>query len=192
MHTFHHEDNSMNMYPFIIFIILILVVLFCFFAIIYSIVRCIHRSLRYRYRFVSRTYFWMCICYFVLLFFTYEFVSISKTRNSALIFPLFSIHISYSMCNQRPFCKNIWIIFATIQQFLFITKWHSFFSYQQNSFAWSVCQIIMNTILFLKMQMKRIESIEFSCECDLSLFERRTKQLLLWTVSIDILNSFCE
>lgn len=54
MHTFHHEDHSIQaMYPFIIIMIVVLAIVVCFFAIIYSIVKCIHKSLRYRYRFVS-------------------------------------------------------------------------------------------------------------------------------------------
>lgn len=55
MHTFHHDDHSMVMYPFIIFAIVVLAVLICLFAIFYSIAKCIHKSLRYRYRFVSCT-----------------------------------------------------------------------------------------------------------------------------------------
>ncbi|XP_031635364.1 uncharacterized protein LOC116348484 isoform X1 [Contarinia nasturtii] len=59
MHTFHHEDHSLDsmtslhMYPFIIVVIVVLAILAFFFALIYSIAKCIHKSLRYRYRFVS-------------------------------------------------------------------------------------------------------------------------------------------
>ncbi|XP_055324949.1 protein shisa-5 isoform X3 [Sitodiplosis mosellana] len=59
MHTFHHEDHSFNsmtsehVYPFVIVVIVVLTILAFFFALIYSIAKCIHKSLRYRYRFVS-------------------------------------------------------------------------------------------------------------------------------------------
>lgn len=66
MHTFHHEDHSFNsmtsvhMYPFVIVVIVVLTILAFFFVLIYSIAKCIHKSLRYRYRFVSCMYLLFC------------------------------------------------------------------------------------------------------------------------------------